>query len=95
MHPAEIFGPVTGEHALEEIRDAPRRRCVLTATGGEGARDQGEERAIDQRVAVDEKQTGRWWLQHLRILAGRLISDNDRVHLRAAVSSSPVAGIHP
>ena len=47
------------EEPLQEIDDAPRGGRVLAAAGGERTRDEREERAVDERVAVDEKQTRR------------------------------------
>ena len=71
VHPAEVVGLVRVEEPLQEVDDAPRGRRVLAAARGERARDQREERAIDQRVAVDEKESGRGWKAglHARKLA--------------------------
>ena len=55
MDPAQIIGLVRELEPLQEVDDAPRGRRVLAAAGRERARDEGEERAIDQRVSVDEK----------------------------------------
>jgi hypothetical protein len=56
MNPAEILGLMRGEQALEKVDDAPRGRRVLSARRGERASDEREERAVDERVAVDEEQ---------------------------------------
>src|SRR6185437_3071698 len=56
MHPAEVVGPVCCEQALKEVDHAPGRRRVFTATRGERPGDESEEGAIDERVAIDEKE---------------------------------------
>src|SRR5690606_16000051 len=56
VHPAQVLGPVLLEKTLKEVRYAPRRRRVLTATGCERPGDEREKGAIDQRVAVYEKE---------------------------------------
>ncbi len=58
LHPDQMIGLVLGAQAQEEVDHTPRRRGVLAATGPEGTRDEGEERAVDQRVAVDKE--GLW-----------------------------------
>ena len=58
VHPAEVVGLVRREQSLQEVDDAPGSRGVLAARRGQRARDQREERAVDQRVPVDEKQRG-------------------------------------
>ena len=50
---------MVGEQALEEVDDSPRGRRVLAARRRERARDEREERAIDQRVAIDEEEPRR------------------------------------
>ena len=59
VHPAEVLGAVRGDEALQEVGDPPRGARVLAAARGEGARDEGEERAVDERVAVDEEEARR------------------------------------
>ena len=46
---------MAGEMALEDVHDPPGGRCVLTPSSREGARDECEERPVDEGVAVDEK----------------------------------------
>ena len=58
VDPAEVFGAMLVEQALDEVDHSPRGRRVLAACGGERPGDQGEERAIDQRISVDEEQPG-------------------------------------
>ena len=57
VHPAEQFGLVCGQETLEKICDAPCGRGVLAATGVQRPREQREERAIDQRIAINEKKS--------------------------------------
>src|SRR6185503_8563605 len=68
VHPADVFRLVVLVQPQQEIRDAPDRRGVLAALGGEGAGDHREEGAIDQRVAVHQEDVGLaggrgwdWW----------------------------------
>jgi hypothetical protein len=53
---------VIREETLQKVDDPPRSRCVLTLSSREWARNQGEECAVDQRIAVDQKEprAGRW-----------------------------------
>src|SRR5262249_34119172 len=60
VHPCEVLGFVLLEQALDELDDAPRGRRVLSTAGGEGARDHGEERPVDQGVSIDEKKPRGW-----------------------------------
>ena len=59
VHPAEILGVVVREQPLQKIDDALGRGRILTTTRGERPGDRAVERAINQRVAVDEKQSRR------------------------------------
>jgi hypothetical protein len=55
VDPPEIFGPVGVDESVEEVDDAPGGGCVFAAARRERPRDQREEGAIDQRVAVNEE----------------------------------------
>src|SRR4029079_7810559 len=59
MHPSEVVGAVRLEEALHEVDDSPRGGRVFAAARRERTRNQGEERAIDERIAVHEEETGR------------------------------------
>src|SRR5437870_1073531 len=63
VHPGEIVGPPSLEQAQQEVGDPPRRRSILAPTRGEGARDHREERAVDERVSVDQIEGG-WGFRH-------------------------------
>src|SRR5690606_1237105 len=56
-NPAQVLRLVLLEQSLEKVRDAPGGRRVLAAARGKRTRDEGEERAIDERVAVHEEQS--------------------------------------
>ena len=59
VHPPQVVGFVCLQQSLEKVGDAPRGRGVFAATGGQRAGNEGEKRAIDQRVAVDEEKARR------------------------------------
>ena len=59
VHPPQVVGLVCLQQSLEKIGDAPRGRGVFSATGRQRAGNEREKRAIDQRVAVDEKKARR------------------------------------
>ena len=61
VHPPDVFGAMRVDEALKKIDHAPRGGGVLSAARREGTRDQREKRAVNQRVAVDEKESGRSW----------------------------------
>src|SRR5262249_51043712 len=61
VDPAEIIGAVILHEALQKVHDAPSGGRVLATARGERARGERKERAMDQRVAVDEKEPRRWW----------------------------------
>jgi hypothetical protein len=56
MNPREVFGFVLVEEALEKARDSPYCRSVFTLARCERTRDESIERAINQRVSVDEEE---------------------------------------
>jgi hypothetical protein len=58
MDPAEVVRFVILLEALQKVDDTPRSRRVLAAAGREWTCDEREERAVDQRVPVDEKEAG-------------------------------------
>src|SRR5690348_7022760 len=64
VHPAQVVRVVLLEEPEEEVGDAPGRGGVLSVTGLERAVDHREERAIDQRVAVDEEKSRRSRVGH-------------------------------
>src|SRR5581483_5890742 len=66
VHPREIFRVVGGEQAFEEVYDPPGRGSVLTSARRERPRDEGKERPVDERVAVDEEKPRGGRERHLR-----------------------------
>jgi hypothetical protein len=58
MNPGQILRLVTLDQSLNEVGHAPDSGGVLSLTGSEGTRNQRIEGAIDERVAVDEEETG-------------------------------------
>src|SRR5689334_6760527 len=61
VDPAEVVGAMRLEEPLQKVDAAPGGRRVLTAARRKRARDEGEERAIDERVAVHEEEARRGW----------------------------------
>lgn len=57
MHPADILRVVVGIEQSQKGRYSPARRRILTLAGGEGAGDHRKERAINERITVDQKQS--------------------------------------
>ena len=55
VHPADVFGMVVLVQAQQKVRDAPHRRRILAAFCREGPRDHGEERTVNERVTVYQK----------------------------------------
>ncbi len=81
VHPTEVLGLVLLEQSVEKVDDAPGSGRVLATTGGERPRDQREERAVDERVAIDEEKP-RW---------GRRVSHHGK--LRAGLGTRHSAGV--
>jgi hypothetical protein len=76
VHPAEVLGLVLRDEASQEGGDTERRAGVFAATAGERARDQCEERAIDERVAIDEKDSrSSGWFDFGHVWLGEARSD--------------------
>jgi hypothetical protein len=59
VHPPEVLGFVRREQALKEVDDPPRGGGVLAPRRRERTGDEREERAVDQRVSVDQKEPRR------------------------------------
>ena len=59
VYPAQILRAVRGHEPLEKGDDPPCGGSVLAAGRRERAGDEREERAIDQRVSIDEKEPRR------------------------------------
>src|SRR2546426_1517207 len=56
VHPPKMVGAVLLAQARQEVGAPPGRGGVLAAFGGERPRNHGEEGAVDERIAVEEKQ---------------------------------------
>ena len=55
VHPAEVVGPVRRAKTLEEVDHAPCGGRVLSTARRQWSRNERVERAIDQRVPVDQE----------------------------------------
>ena len=55
VHPAEVLRLVGTEQSVEKVYNSPGSRRVLTMARCERARYEREERAIDERIPVDEE----------------------------------------
>ncbi len=64
MYPGKMFRLVLVEETLNEVRDPPDCRGVLSLAGCKRPGDQRIEGAINQRISVDEKETGRFRKLH-------------------------------
>ena len=59
MYPAQVFRFVRGQETIEKVYNTPSGGRVLTVARRKRPRDEGEESAIDERIAVDEKESRR------------------------------------
>ena len=59
MHPPEVLRMVPFDQPAQELQHAAGDRGILALAADELLVGEGEERAIDQRVAVDEEEAGR------------------------------------
>ena len=82
MHPAEVVRLMRSHEALNEVRNTPGSRGILPPRSCQRARNQCEERTIDERIAVHEKESRAsgtrcaGWLRkrgisHVRTIAGK------------------------
>jgi hypothetical protein len=56
VDPDEIFGLMLIQKSLNEARYSPDGGGVLALARGKWSRDEGVKRAVNQRIAVDEKE---------------------------------------
>src|ERR1700680_707702 len=64
MHPAQVVRLVLGDEALQKIRDSPASRSVLAFARGERPGDERKKSAINEGIAIDEKQSRAVWSFH-------------------------------
>src|SRR6476659_5466589 len=56
MHPTDIIGVMVGDEQTEERGYSPAGRGIFALARGEGTSNHREKGAIDQRIAIDQKE---------------------------------------
>src|SRR6266480_1910118 len=64
MHPADVVRVVISAEQPQKIRDAPAGGSILALARSQWSRNQREKRTINERVAIDQKQSRAFWTFH-------------------------------